>query len=87
MYTIEKCSAFFVTPAKRNTDFSRLYSHAVDKETGIQCDQVFVLNGFYAKKEYPGKLRRIRYYDADNDKRLVFLTNSFMLPAGTIAEL
>jgi hypothetical protein len=87
LYTIETCSAFFVTRAKRNTDFKRLYSNAVDKETGVQCDQVIVLNGFYAKKEYPGKLRRIRYYDADNDKRLIFLTNNFMLPAVTIAEL
>ena len=87
LHTIDKCSAFFVTRSKRNTDFKRLYSNAVDKETGIQCDQVIVLNGFYAKKAYPEKLRRVRYYDADNDKRLVFLTNNFMLPAVTIAQL
>lgn len=87
LYNIEICSAFFVTRTKRNTDFKRLYSNVVDKETGIQCDQIIVPNGFYTKKEYPGKLRRIRYYDADKDKRLVFLTNNFTLPAITITEL
>jgi len=87
LYRIEQCSAFFVTRSKRNTDFRRLYSNAVDKETGVQCDQIIALNGFYARKAYPDKLRRIRYYDADNDKRLVFLTNNFLLPAVTIADL
>jgi hypothetical protein len=87
LYRIEQSSAFFVTRSKRNTDFRRLYSNAVDKEIGVQCDQIIALNGFYAKKAYPDKLRRIRYYDADNDKRLVFLTNNFLLPAVTIADL
>ena len=65
----------------------RLYSQPVDKSTGVQCDQIIVLNGFYARKDYPEKLRRIRYYDAEKKKRLVFLTNNFTLPALTIAEL
>ena len=72
---------------RRNFDFRRLYSRQVDKTTGVQCDQIVLTNGLYAKKDYPEKLRRIRYYDADNNKRLVFLTNNFTLPAITIAEL
>jgi hypothetical protein len=87
LYTIQQCSAFFVTRAKSNFDFKRLYSQPVDKSTGVQCDQIIVLNGFYARKDYPDKLRRIRYFDAVNNKRLVFLTNNFTLPAITIAEL
>ena len=87
LYTIQQCSAFFVTRAKSNFDFKRLYSQPVDKLTGVQCDQIILLNGFYARKDYPDKLRRIRYFDAENNKRLVFLTNNFALPAITIAEL
>lgn len=87
LYTIHQASAFFVTRAKDNCDFRRVYSHLVDKSSGVQCDQTIALNGFYASKNYPEKLRRIRYFDEANNKRLVFLTNNFALPALTIAEL
>ena len=87
LYTIHQSSAFFITLAKRNLQFKRLYSHIIDKKTGIQCDQIIVFKGFYAKQDYPEKLRRIRYFDAEKNKRLVFLTNNFTLPALTIAEL
>ncbi len=84
---IHQSSAFFVTRAKSNFDFKRLYSKRVDKSTGVLCDQIVTLQGFYARKSYPEKLRRIKYYDADKKKRLVFLTNNFLLPALTIAEI
>ena len=87
LYTIHQSSAFFITRAKRNLQFKRLYSHIIDKKTGVQCDQLIVSKGFYAKQDYPEKLRRIRYLDAKKNKRLVFLTNNFTLPALTIAEL
>ena len=87
LYQIRQSSAFFVTRAKRNFQRRRLYSHPVDKSTGLQCDQTIVLTGFYPRKDDPEKLRRIRYFDAENNKRLVFLTNHFMLPALTIAKL
>lgn len=87
LYRIHQSSAFLVTRAKSNFKFKRLYSNIVDKTTGVQCDQVIVLKNFYAKKNYPDKLRRIRYYDAENNKTLVFLTNNFKLPALTIAKL
>lgn len=85
--TIHQSSAFFVTRAKSNFDFKRLYSKRVDKSTGVLCDQIITLQGFYVKKSYPDKLRRIKYYDADKKKRLVFLTNNFLLPALTIADI
>lgn len=87
LYFIEQSSAFFVTRAKRNFDFKRLYSHRVDKTTGVQCDQVIVFGGFYSRKEYPEKLRRIRYFDPKQNKRFVFLTNNFTLSALTITDL
>jgi len=86
-YMIHQSSAFFITRAKRNLQFKRLYSHIIDKTTGLQCDQIIVLKGFYAKQDYPEKIRRIRYFDAEKNKRLVFITNNFTLPALTIAEL
>jgi hypothetical protein len=87
LYTIHQSSAFYVIRAKSNFRFRRLYSRAVDKSTGVQSDQTIVLEGFYSHKAYPDKLRRIRYFDTDQNKRLIFLTNNFLLPALTIAEL
>jgi hypothetical protein len=87
LHRIQQASAFFVTRAKSNFKFKRLYSNRVDKSTGLQCDQIIVLTGFYANKDYPDKLRRIRYHDAEHNNTLVFLTNNFTLPALTIAKL
>ena len=64
-----------------------MYSQAIDKSTGLKCDQIIVLKGHYTKQKYLDKLRRIRFYDSEKDKDLVFLTNNFDLPATTITEL
>jgi hypothetical protein len=85
--TLSQCAAFYVIRAKSNLRFRRLYSHPVDKSTGLRCDQTIVLTGFYTHKRYPEKLRRIKYYDTDTDRTLLFLTNNFTLPALTIAQL
>ncbi len=85
LYAIEQAKAFFVIRSQDNQQYRRLYSAAVDKDSGVQCDQTIVLTGPVSRKRYPDKLRRIRYYDAERDKRLVFLTNDMELPAWTIA--
>jgi hypothetical protein len=87
LYKIHRAGAFFVIRAKSNFRFRRLYSQKADKAKGIQADQIIELHGFYARRDYPDRLRRIRYYDAEKKKRLIFLTNNFILPAITIAEL
>ena len=87
LYSLHNNAAFFVTRAKANTQIKRLYSNPVDKSIGLRCDQLVVLTNYYTKKAYPDKLRRIKYYDSDNDRRLVFLTNHFNLSAKTIADL
>ena len=87
LYTINQCPAFFVVRSKRNTKFRRVYSHPIDKKTGLKCDQTIMLTGFYSKKDYPDKLRRVKFHDFEKDKRLTFITNNFVLPALTIAEL
>jgi hypothetical protein len=87
LYRIHQSLAFFVTRAKSNFVFKRLYSQPVDKSTGVRSDQIIMVTGFYALIDYPEKLRRIRYYDVDTKKRFVFLTNNFVLPAIVIAKL
>jgi hypothetical protein len=87
LYRVHQSQACFVTRAKRNFAFKRLYSQPVDKSTGVQADQIITVTGFYSQRDYPEKLRRIRYYDAETKKRLVFLTNQFSLPAIVIAQL
>ncbi len=87
LYAISQHSAFFVIRAKSNLKCRRVYSHQIDRSTGLICDQSVVLTGFYQCKDYPDKLRRVKYHDAATDKTLVFLTNNFSLPAMTIADL
>lgn len=84
LYTLHQAAVFFVIRAKSNFQFRRIYSHPVEKSTGLKCDQSIVVTGFYTSKGYPEKLRRIKYYDAETNKTLVFLTNNFALPALTI---
>jgi len=87
LYRIHQSGAFFVTRAKKRFDCQRLYSQPVEKSSGLQCDQIVTLNNPVPKRGYPERLRRVRYYDAASQKRLVFLTNNFLLSALTIAEL
>jgi hypothetical protein len=87
LHAVTQASAFFVIRAKSNLKRRRLYSHPVDKSTGVVCDQSILLTVAKSAEDYPDKLRRVRYYDAETNKTLVFLTNNFLLPAITIAQL
>jgi hypothetical protein len=87
LFTFTKALSTFVTRAKTNFDYRRLYYRTVDKTTGLRCDQMIRLNGFYASQHYPPILRRIGYFDIETDKKFIFLTNNFTLPALTIAQL
>ena len=87
LYKMHQAGAFFVTRAKSNLSFRRIYSAPVNKDLGIICDQTIMLKGFYKTKEFPEHLRRIRYKEPDTGKTLVFLTNNTALPATTIAAL
>jgi transposase len=80
-------SAFFVTRAKRGLDYTRRNRRRVDKSTGLRSDQTIVLAGPKTSRLYPDPLRRISFYDAENERRFVFPTNNFTLPALTIARL
>ena len=87
LYALHQCGAFFVTRAKAPLDARRVYSAAVDRSTGVICDQQVMLNGYYSARKYPEHLRRIRFMDPESGKTLVFLTNNTSLPALTIAAL
>jgi hypothetical protein len=87
LYKMHQAGAFFVTRAKKNMSFRRVYSAPVNKDMGIICDQIIVLTGFYKVKDYPEHLRRIRFKDSDTGKTIVFLTNNTSLPATVIAAL
>jgi hypothetical protein len=87
LYTLTQACAFFVTRAKGNAQFYRRCSHPVDKSTGVRSDQTIMLTGPKTSRLYPHPLRRIHYFDAEKDLRLIFLTNNFPLPALIIAQL
>lgn len=84
---IASSAAFFVTRAKDNLRFSRQYSRPVDQSTGLRSDQVGKPTLAAARSAYPRLLRKIRYFDAETRRDLVFLTNHLEVPALTIATL
>lgn len=87
LYKISKLSAFYVVRAKSRLRFDRIYSKKVDKSQGVECDQIVKTVGFYALKDYPEKLRRVKYYDIETKRKLVFITNNMKLTALEIALL
>ena len=87
LYILDSCGSFFVTRTKRNSNLIRIASLPVDKDLGVMYDQIVKVSSFYPAKDYPKKLRRIKYYDSEQMRTLVFLTNNFKLKATTIAAL
>lgn len=87
LYALDQAGSFFVTRAKRGMNMRRVYSHPVDRDHGLICDQRIVFNHYRAARDYPAQMRRIRYRDPQTDQPLVFLTNHTRLPALTICAL
>jgi Domain of unknown function (DUF4372)/Transposase DDE domain len=87
LYTLHRCGAFFVTRTKAGVLLRRRYSRGVDKATGLRSDHTVVLTSAVSTKNYPDPLRRVRFYDLEQRRWLIFLTNNFDLPALTIARL
>jgi hypothetical protein len=87
LYKITQHSATFVVRAKSNLKFNRMYSRKHNKSTGVKSDQIGKLSGFYVSKQYPKKLRRVKFYDQETDRTFVFLTNNFELTAEQVAFL
>lgn len=87
LFKITLLSAYFVIRAKSNLKFKRIYSQKVDKSTGVQTDQIGRLTGFYVSKDYPEKLRKVKYYDSEMNRTFVFITNNMTLTAQEIALL
>lgn len=87
LYAIHKARAFFVTRAKENLKFKWQKSSNSNRKAGVMCDQLILLGGYYSGQNYPEKLRRIKYYDAETGKKFIFLTNNFELNALEIALL
>ena len=87
LYRIHQSSAYFVVRSKDNLQFRRMYSNKVNKDNGVLLDQIGKLTGFYVSKDYPEKLRRIKFYDEETDNYLEFLSNSFDITAEEIAQL
>lgn len=85
--TLSQNAVFFVIRAKKNMLFRRVYSYPVDRSTGLICDQTITLIGYKTSRLYTKHLRRVRYWDKESDKHLVFLTNNFKIPAFTVAAL
>ena len=87
LYAIHQALAFFVIRAKSNMDYRRLYSTPVDRSIGLRCDQIILLTHYQSAKDYPEKLRLIKFFDTEDNRHLTFLTNNFVIDALTIAKL
>lgn len=87
LYVLTQMLSFFVIRSKRNIKVRRIYSHPIDKSTGLKYDQTVMLVSRQSIDRYPDKLRQVKYYDAEKDRLLIFLTNNFFIPAITVADL
>jgi len=87
LFQLNQQGAYFILRAKKNLTFKRIYSHKIDKSSGLRCDQTIRLTLDNSLKHYPQKLRRVKFYDSTSRKRLVFLTNNFDISALTITKL
>lgn len=87
LYTLNQNRAYFVTRLKSNTKYERVYSHPVDKTTGLRCDQTIRLSNPDSLNDYPEFLRRVSYFDPEKGRKFNYVTNHFTLPALNIAEL
>jgi hypothetical protein len=87
LFRITTAKAFFVVRSKSNVKFKRMYSNKIDKSTGIKYDQIGKIEGFYSSKDYPEKIRKVKFFDVEKNKLLIFLTNNFELKAQDIALL
>lgn len=87
LFIINQNKAYFIIRAKDSLSFQKLSARTVDKATGLRCDQTIMLKHFYSRKQYPSKLRRVKYYDRETDTHYVYLTNNFEIDAKTIADL
>jgi Domain of unknown function (DUF4372)/Transposase DDE domain len=87
LYTLTQCLAFFIIRARKDFRFRCVTSHAVDKSTGLRCDQTIRLVCFYPLQGYPENMRRIRYCDPETGRQLIFLTNNFSLPTLSVPQL
>lgn len=84
---IDRHDAFFVIRSRDKLGFKRISSKAVIKSSGVLCDQIIELTNFYPKSFYNKKLRRIKFYDQQQNRTFVFLTNNLELAASDIALL
>jgi hypothetical protein len=87
LHLFTQACAFFITRARKGMQFYRRDWRPVPRSAGLRCDQTILLTGVRTALRYPDPLRRIHYFDAEKDLRLTFLTNNFLLPALTIAQL
>jgi hypothetical protein len=87
LFEINRLKAYFVIRAKSNLKFERMYSNHCDKSTGVRCDQIGVLTGFYTSKDYPEKLRRVKFYDQETNRTFIYLTNNMDITASQVALL
>lgn len=87
LYRFTEAGASFVIRAKTNLRVARVYSHSVDRTTGLRSDHTVRLTGYYSHVGYPVHLRRVWFYDAERARSFVFLTNAFALPALTIPAI
>ena len=87
LYHLHQSKSYFVIRTVRGLRFRRIYSHKIDKSTGLRCDQTVIITAAHVANDYPEKVRRVVFYDQENQNRLIFFTNNFDLPALTIAQL
>ena len=86
LYRIQRMESFFVVRAKSNLQY-RCVRWKRRMPKNILTDAEIELTVYKSRKDYPENLRLVRYYDEEQDREFMFLTNAMDLTAQQIADL
>jgi hypothetical protein len=87
LHRIAQSGPFFVIRAKDNLQLARRRSQPVDMQTGLRSDQIGQPDPTKTPADFPSLLRKVRYYDQDTRRELIFLTNNLNIPALSITTI
>ena len=86
LYRIQRMESFFVVRAKTNLQY-RCVKWKRRLPKNILTDAEIELTVYKSGKDYPEHLRLVRFYDEEQDREFMFLTNAFHLTALEVANL
>ena len=88
LHNIESIGAYFVVRGKKNNDFRPVkWTRRFPPGSGVLSDAIGYMDGQFTMGKYPDKIRRVKYWDAENKREFIFFTNALDISPMMVAEL